>query len=225
MIFAAFTITAAFTSCLKSENNDNARILFTEIGMIDTNGQAIVTGATLDDGSKILFTNPGKSSWATTADSTYRAMMYMYLTNQQIQEGNASQIYQAELASLQEVLYFKIHSREDAKDWINDKDPIQFISGVRNNGYINMSLRIPTGATAESSKHIFGVALEEQKPKNKVLRFCHNQNGVSNAYSADVLASIPVKNLALDTDTVTVIFPTKDGEKIMKFVDAKQTNK
>lgn len=220
IFFAALIITVAFTSCLKTENTDNVKSLFAELGMIETNGQSIVTGATLDDGIKVIFSNPAKSNWATKADSTYRALMYIYLTNQQIKEGNTTHIYQAEVATIEEVLDLKVRSLEEAKDWIDDKDPIQYMSGGRAYGYVNMTLRIPTGVASESAKHIFGVALVEQTPKNKVLRFCHNQNGISTAYTAEAMASINVKNLAQDTDTVTVIYPTASGDKVVKYVDA-----
>lgn len=226
VLFAVVMIMAALTSCLSNNDSDGKMpVLFAQIGMINTNSEAKVTSATLDDGTKILFSTEAKSEWATAKDTIYRAMMYFYVDNNKIPEYQKTGIYHADLTALQQVLYFKIYSKEEAKEWIDDKDPITFVSGTRSNGYINMQLSVPMGSSTETAKHIFGVAKVEDKPGNRILRLCHNQNGIAKVYSSDVFATIPVRNLAPTSDTVSVIIPTASGDKTYKFVDVSMQKK
>lgn len=222
--FVVTLMAVALTSCMKSDNNDS-KILYSQIGMINTNGDAKVASGTLDDGSKLIFSPTVESEWAKEANKSYRAQMYFYMSDEQMQEGNKTGTYQVEPVALQEVLNFKIHSKEEAKEWIGDKDPVGFLSGWRNYGYVNMHLVINAATAEEVAKHTFGVVLEEQKYKNKVLRLCHKQNGVTTAYSSDLMASIPVKDLAEDTDTVTVIIPTAKGDNLILFLEPKKESK
>lgn len=222
LLLAALTITAAFTSCLKNEDNDNAKQLYSLMGMINTNKDKMITGATIDDGSKLIFNPTGKTEWATTPDSIYRALIYFYVSNNEIKKGSVLNIYEVEPLALQKVLYMPIHFGEEAKEMMEQKDPIvKFVGGARANGYVNMQLTIESGNNTEAGSHIFSTAFIDSSPKNYNLRLCHSQNGAGKSYTADIYASIPVDQFS-KTDTVSIIIPTKDGDKVYKFVDASQ---
>lgn len=220
IIAAALMITAAFTSCLSDKDNGSNKVLMAQIGMLKTNGEAKIPGATLDDGSELIFSPVAQADWATTKDSIYRAMIYFYIESDKLSQYQQTHIYYAEPAALQKVLYMKVQSEEEAKDWINDKDAIEYVSGMRANGYINMQINVPTGNTTANKSHTFGVAKIGSSTRNQTLRLCHNQNDIPKAYNAEIFASIPVRDLCPTSDTITVIIPTSKGDKTVKFVDA-----
>lgn len=163
--------------------------------------------AITDDGDSLVFDDYLACSWATTADSTYRALLYYHVDK----EGSNH----VKGVSAKQVLVLRVPG-EKAKN--TPDDPLSFESAwVSANGkYVNLGLYVKTGKTGEDAKkQVLGVqrdtivALEDGRREHR-LRLLHAQNDVPQNYSSKVYASIPLNDFE-PGDVFIIDINTYDG--------------
>lgn len=174
-----------------------------------TNSKAYFVKAMTDDGDSLVFTAPLNVKWATTPDSTYRALLYYNKVEGKPQPRAAYTVFVPNIRPLSKV-----------KTMYND--PVKMISAWRskNGRYVNLCLGLMTGTSEdESSKHSVGMVCDTllqhaDGSKHLQLQFYHSQNGMPEYYTTKVYFSIPLKNnpYHLGTgDSLSVAVNTYEG--------------
>ena len=163
-----------------------------------------LTGAVTDDNVSLTITPALSCSWATTADSIYRALLYYHVNTESPQT--------VEGISATQVIVLRLPQKTPEKTLT---DPLSLESAwtSANGTYLNLGLLVKTGkAKEENTKQVLGLVRDtiitnENGVQEHYLRLLHNQNGVPENYSTKVYASIPLTNfqkgdiLHLDVNT------------------------
>lgn len=163
--------------------------------------------AITDDGESLVFDEHLACSWATTPDSTYRALLYYHIDK----EGSNH----VKGISATKVLVLRL-PREKAKSI--PTDPLAFESAwlSANGKYVNLGLYVKTGKTEDGAKQqALGVVRDTivtlgDGRKEHRLRLLHAQNDVPQNYSSKVYASIPLGDFE-PGDLVIIDINTYDG--------------
>jgi len=158
---------------------------------IHTNGDSELVNAMTDEGDSLVFSTPLKTKWATTKDSTYRALLYYNKVKEQVTPISATSV------GVPNVVY-----TSQLKDSVV-MDPLTWESvwQSKNNTYLNMGLIIKTGVEeGVDNRQLIGVVCDTVVQRldgtNEIhLRLLHNQNGVPMYYSSSFYMSIPVGRL------------------------------
>ena len=174
-----------------------------------TNKDSKLVNVMTDDGDSLLLTKPVENKWATTADSTYRALLYYNKVDRK-----------AEPISISSIPTPAIHMASEYKEGVKT-DPVKFVSSwrSRNRRYLNLGIILLTGSTEKDIKQKIGllcdsVVTTDSGQQQVFLRFCHDQNGVPEYYSMEGYVSIKVSRLPCklnDGDIVYVAINTYDG--------------
>ena len=163
--------------------------------------------AITDDGDSLVFDDHLACSWATTADSTYRALLYYHVDKQGSNHVKG--------ISAKQVLVLRLPG-ERVKS--TPTDPLAFESAwmSANGKYVNLGLDVKTGKTEdEARKQLLGVvrdtivALGDGRREHR-LRLLHAQNDVPQNYSTKVYVSIPMAGFA-PGDVIVIDINTYDG--------------
>ena len=163
--------------------------------------------AITDDGDSLVFDDHLACSWATTADSTYRALLYYH-----VDKGGSNHV---KGISAKQVLVLRLPG-ERAKSI--PTDPLAFESAwmSANGKYVNLGLDVKTGKTEdEARKQLLGVvrdtivALGDGRREHR-LTLLHAQNDVPQNYSSKVYVSIPLGGFA-PGDFIVIDINTYDG--------------
>ena len=163
--------------------------LHTEFVDATTNYAQAFASAITDDNTSLTLSPAIVAKWATTPDSTYRAMLYY----NKVENGITKPI------AIKRVLTLKPTLISEAKQ--QNTDPLTLESAWigKNKKYLNLSLIIKTGI-ADDEKAIQSVGLLQtvsrlQKngtSKAYYFTLAHNQGGVPEYYSSKAYASIPL---------------------------------
>ena len=170
-----------------------------------------------DLGERLKMTSRLTAKWIEKADTTYRAVLYY----------NKIRENEAEAVSLGRVGVIVPHSlssdSSSAKGIpaVMKTDPVHLESAwlSKNRRYLNLRLRLLTGATAdEEAVHTIGLVPDSltSTPQHAHLLFYHDQGGKPEYYSQVAIASIPL--YLLKTDTITLKINTYDGVVERTFV-------
>ena len=174
----------------------------------NTNNQLVYM--TTDDGDFLSFTKPYSDKWVTTADSTYRCMLY-YNKVKDSQGKDA-----AEIISIAPVPCPVVKTLSEFDMEIRT-DPVKFNSiWVSKSGkYLNLYLQLKTGVTDDTSAvqklAIVTDTLLQHSDGSHVrhLILHHDQGGVPEYYSTAAYLSIPL--IALDADSIRFSINTYSG--------------
>lgn len=214
----------AFLACLVACTNDpytsgdsDLSYMRADMAMAYTDATGLMATATTDDGDSLRFSPPMKVSWATTPDSTYRALLYY----------NRPSPETTQLITAVRVLV--LHPRKPAAGVSLPTDPLTLESGwIGADGrYLNLRLAVKTGQqnadattgsqtgeantgskVGEAKAQTIGIV--ETSPHHWLL--VHSQNGQPEYYSQTVYVSIPLTSVS-PNDTLRLTVPTYDGFK------------
>jgi len=135
-------------------------------------------------------------SWMTTADTTYRAILYYKKT----EEGKAEAVNMGRVGVLMPYDSIKGKMKHDPLEaeslWLS-----------KNRKYLNLRLRLMTGSTDDKeAMHTIGLIRDTlaSTPSHTCLQLYHDQGGRPEYYSSTIFASIPLSKITTDTITVTI---------------------
>lgn len=155
-----------------------------EMADMHTAAKCKVDYAVTDTDEKLTFSPPFSCHWATTPDSTYRAMLY-YKNSPDKTEGNTC------------VKVWVLHPMKPSKDTPTDPVKLQSSWLSQNKRYINLRLGVMSGKPDdEKQKQKIGIVLNKQVTHangKKVidLQLLHNRNHVPSYYTNILYISIP----------------------------------
>ena len=160
---------------------------------------------TTDDGDLLPLKEPYKDQWITSADTTYRCMLYYNKV-----EGSNGQPM-ADVISMGPVPCPSIRRMADMRDEFRT-DPVKFESAwmSRSMRYLNMSIQVKTGITDDTAAvqrlSIVADTLIRYADHSSSLYLLlhHNQGGVPEYYSTTAYVSLPVDSIPADTVHLTI---------------------
>ena len=160
-----------------------------------------------DEGQRVFFPTAIKADWVVTADSLYRVLAYYDAT----ETATTDKVHRLiQLATLTP------KPAKDVKEQFTDPVKVESAWMSANGKYLNLGLRIMTGATDDDAlRQTVGVMLDEETERDDHTHqyrwtFFHNQNGVPEYYSTLVYLSIATANLQAG-DGITLRINTYDG--------------
>lgn len=170
------------------------------------NSSKQVTGIITDDGDEFTLTAPYTAKWVTTADTTYRCMLYY---NKMADKAEVLSMGQVPCVGITPLSKF---------DHRLVTDPVKFESTwmSKSGRYLNLSLLLKTGVTDDSTA-VQNLAIVSDTvithPDNKRIRHLilhHDQANVPEYYSTPVYISIPTQRI--DADSVRISINSYSGE-------------
>ena len=170
------------------------------------NSSKQVTGIITDDGDEFTLTVPYTAKWVTTADTTYRCMLYYNKMADKAEVLSMGQVPCVGIAPLSKFDHRLV------------TDPVKFESTwmSKSGRYLNLSLLLKTGVTDDSTA-VQNLAIVSDTvithPDNKRIRHLilhHDQANVPEYYSTPVYISIPTQRI--DADSVRISINSYSGE-------------
>ena len=170
------------------------------------NSSKQVTGIITDDGDEFTLTAPYTAKWVTTADTTYRCMLYYNKMADKAEVLSMGQVPCVGIAPLSKFDHRLV------------TDPVKFESTwmSKSGRYLNLSLLLKTGVTDDSTA-VQNLAIVSDTvithPDNKRIRHLilhHDQANVPEYYSTPVYISIPTQRI--DADSVRISINSYSGE-------------
>lgn len=211
-LFAIFGL--LFSSCSDEESSDLS-CLTAEMCDVYLSAPQTANMALTDSDRKISFEKPLTITWASKADSTYRAMLYY---NAPITSSVVSPLY------AERVLILVPQAKEKAEEWRDNADPVILNSLwlAKNGKYLNMSVSVKSGATSDDTQyHSVGMVCDtvcrHAMNAKHCYRMCHSQNDVPSHYTIKTYFSIPIVDVPRG-DTISVTVPTYEGQKVIEVV-------
>lgn len=221
VVFCLLSILSVYAlmSC-ESENYEsgdgkysNLRADFAEA---HTNHNAQFYGFMTDDGDSLAIAEPVAYKWASTPDSTYRAIVYYNQVKGK-----------AEIVSVSSVSVPAIYPIWKLKEMKTDPVKLESSWLSRNRRYANLGINLMTGtANGKDERHVLGMfcdtlLVHDNGQKHLQLRLYHDQNGVPEYYTTRGFVSIPLQKhpYRLGTgDTLSVTVNTYDGPVVKTFI-------
>ncbi len=170
------------------------------------NSSKQVTGIITDDGDEFTLIAPYTAKWVTTADTTYRCMLYYNKMADKAEVLSMGQVPCVGIAPLSKFDHRLV------------TDPVKFESTwmSKSGRYLNLSLLLKTGVTDDSTA-VQNLAIVSDTvithPDNKRIRHLilhHDQANVPEYYSTPVYISIPTQRI--DADSVRISINSYSGE-------------
>ena len=182
-----------------------------------SNGKALLVSAMTDEGDSLLFRQQVKTSWTTTPDSCYRALLYYNKVKGQ-----------ADVMSVKSVLVPSVRERSADKPEEIKEDPVKVIGAwVSTNGrYLNLDLELMTGkddgevVSQTVGVYCDSVVTDDSGRQHVALSLYHDQNNCPEYYSAEVYMSIPLARIPCalrHDDEVTFRINTYSGTWLRTF--------
>ena len=174
------------------------------------NGQKEIYRITTDDGDQFAITKAFTTKWVTTADSTYRCILYY----NKVRDEKGQYIF--EPVSIGLVPCPKITPISEL-DKEMKTDPVKFESAwlSKTGKYLNLSLYLMTGTAddedATQTLHVIQdtIMTNPDATRTSYLRLYHDQGGIPEYYSSQVYTSILTKQI--DADSVRISINTYKG--------------
>jgi hypothetical protein len=205
---AALTIVLCMVSC-ETDTYDTGdgqySYLRADFVELHTAAKTLADYAVTDESDTVKLMSPATVSWATTADSLYRALLY-YNAGMQ---GN-SFVSAARVPVLTPILTNRVDTLT------NDPLGLESVWVSTNKRYLNLGIVVKTGtAEGNDTRQTVALALDTTAvpdvAKDTIrLTLVHHQNGVPQYYSSKSYVSIPLNQLPQDRPIVVNIL-TYDG--------------
>lgn len=195
------------TGCSDDKGDYEYATLTAEMADVNSAEAKHIVSALTDDDRRLTFSNTVNASWATTPDSTYRALIYYNK-----EDGDA-----VRMVSIQQALYLRPRTLKEAEKWSGDHDPLSLeaLWLSKNGRYLNMRLGVKTGTPSDDTqRHTIGVVCDTitSDGHHYHYRLCHAQNNIPAYYTVTTYASIPIADIA-SGDTISLVVPTWEGER------------
>ena len=214
-----FLLTVCFFVSCDNESYESGdtdlSYLYADFVMARTAEAKQVVSAVNDDGEQITLDSPLATEWTTTADSTYRALLYYTYNSAEDEKPHG-----VSLVNVPVLLPKTLAPNEaDATDpvgwesaWLSAQQP-----------FLNLSLQMKTGVTEGiDSKQVIGIVdlgsvSNADGTTTHHLSFYHNQNDVPQYYSVRLYVSIPTEDYR-SGDTIVLTVNTYNGVVERTFV-------
>lgn len=205
-------ILTACTTDAYDKGEGKYSLMQAELVDLSVNSEKEATAFVLDDGNSFALTPPTTASWITTADTTYRAVLYY----NKVTETTAEAVSLGAVPTLRAVHHWKLEEQPD--------DPIGIESAwlSKNKKYINLGLLLKTGqADDNDGTQTVGLAqdtirLNDDQTHTAVFRLLHDQCDVPQYYTSRRFVSILLPD-TVQLDTVHLTIPTYDGTIVRVF--------
>ncbi len=144
--------------------------------------------AVTDDGDSLLLSPHAAASWASKADSVYRALLYYDIEGTPVVKPFVAV----------QVPVLSIRDKANVDTMFTDPVTLESAWLSRENRYLNLGLQLKTGVREGiDARQMVGivrdsVAKDEDGSEEWWLRLYHRQNGVPEYYSSKVYVSIPL---------------------------------
>lgn len=176
-----------------------------------SNSDKAIDRIVTDDGDTFAVSPQPTASWITTADSTYRAILYY----NKVDNGNVEPV------SLSQVPVVTIRAARDFK--VMKTDPVAFESSwmSKNGKYLNVGFYLKIGQSEQDSLvHSIGMACNEVRTNadgtsTSYIQLFHDQGGVPEYYSSKYYISMACSQF--ETDSVCMVINTYKGEVSHRF--------
>lgn len=145
--------------------------------------------ATNDDGQHLTLHEPLSCEWATTADSTYRALLYYTFNPEEDDAPHALSVVSVPVLQPRPLKANEVDATDPVgweSTWLSAHQP-----------YLNLSILLKTGVEEGlDNKQVIGIVQCEQTQNSDGttthhLSFYHQQNGVPQYYTSRIYVSIP----------------------------------
>lgn len=201
-LLASIVVTLCSTACsvdAYDKGEGEYSLLTAEMADVTVGSDKYVTHVETDEGEQLTLAKPVTVTWIEKGDTTYRTLLYY----KKLPNG------QTEAVSMRKVGVMKPGKQEDAK---TDPLYVESIWVGKNRKYVNMRLRLLTGASEdEKVVQTLGIVrdTETSSDSHEHLVLYHDQGGQPEYYSTTTFVSIPLSEINADTLTITV--NTYDG--------------
>lgn len=193
-----------------------------------TDAQSRLVSAVTDDGQSLSFSAPLTASWATVADTTYRALLYYNVSSTPtVEPVTAGRVYVLVPKPQPSTLNPQSSNLNSQSSNLNSQskiDPVHFqsawVSG--NKWYANLSLALMTGvADSIDERQSLGLVCDSITVGSDGHRtyhcvLAHSQGDVPQYYKTTVYVSIPTKTMTVG-DCVRLSLNTYEGWIIKEF--------
>ena len=144
--FSLFCLTFSCTQDSYEKGEGEYSLMRGDFAEAHINSDKLITSITTDDGELLALKENKKAKWITTADTTYRCMLYYNKVK------DASGKLQADVLSIGQVPCPGIHPLSEFDKELRT-DPVKFESlwMSRTGKYLNMSLLLMTGSTDDTT--------------------------------------------------------------------------
>ena len=213
IIIAHFSLLISHSSCTQDayeKGEGKYSLMRADFVEAHANGQKEIDLITTDDGNQYSVTKAFTTKWVTTADSTYRCILYY----NKVEKGSGN--YSAEPISIGQVSCPKVTPLSKL-DKEMKTDPVKFESAwlSKTGKYLNLSFYLMTGTTddekASQTLHIVQdtIMTNSDATRTSHLRLYHDQAGIPEYYSTQVYVSILTSQI--DADSVRISINTYKG--------------
>lgn len=227
-IMAVFAALAVFSACQSDSyetGQGQSSLIQADFVEAHTSALSVIDRVETDDNQTFSLSQPHNASWATVADTVYRALLYYEKTDASSgQTGASSSQTGASVVRVVSVSQVPmLHPTPLKAEETLRTDPVKFESlWVSANGkYLNLGLYLKNGSTQDGSqRHTLGMIRESEATsadgkRTVFLRLYHDQGGVPEYYSSRYYLSVPCKEI--DADTVVVAINSYDGAVERRF--------
>lgn len=167
-----------------------------EMVLAHANSDKQIDYVVTDEDERLVTAPPFTTSWITTADSTYRGILY-YNKGDKL----------AEAISFNRVT---VLSPRQIKDIKTDPVKIETCWVSTNKTYLNLGVRLMVGNTTDTkakhlvAAHLVGKQTNSDGTKTIHLQFYHDQNDVPSYYSLRTYFSIPLSDITADSVSISI---------------------
>ena len=214
---AAVVLMLWTTACTTEDyetGNGEYSYLKADFAEVHTTEAKKVVNARTDDGDSLVLQPPLECSWATVADTTYRALLYY-----SCEPGKTLEV---EGFSAKQVLVLNTKEVKNETKVVTDPLILESAWISPNGKYLNLGMYVKTGVS--DIKDVYQtlgmvrdtIITSEDGVHVHHLRLYHNQNGVPEYYSSRIYTSTPLAPFAKG-DELRVEINTYDGPAVRMF--------
>lgn len=179
------------------------------------NGEKKIDYVITDNGDSLILDQPYEASWASTADSSYRATMYY----------NKMGANTVKALSISKMSLMSVTPRDSIRTMKTDPIGLESSWVSKSRRYITFALTLKVGtANADSEKHKITLIPDSVTPNKNGrttlhLTFFHDKGDIPEYYTEKFYFSLPTSILSgFDSDSVTIrINTTGDGNRTLTF--------
>lgn len=190
----------AFVAC-ETDSYDSGTgkysLITGDFAEVSTNSSRQIVSFVTDDNDSYTLTTAARTSWASKADSTYRALLYY----NKVADGSA------ELVSISSVPVLRIIPRDTLGSVHTDPVSLESVWKSKSGKYVNIGLYVKVGETTDTTAYQSIGMVNDSLVRNAdgtttmMLTMHHDQGNVPEYYSQKYYLSIKRSSLIADTIT------------------------